>query len=365
MSDLLKQMNKRFGEDAFYTFADPTKNLVHPIPFSVPSLDYASGINGAPSGRIIELYGEPSSGKTTLTLMLIKSVQSLQKNKDSFFFGKRAAFIDAECAASREHMKAMGVDFDEKDGLLLTEPDSGEQAFDMAEALCESGEVSLIIIDSVAALAPKAEVDKDNDYNPVGLQARMMSKGLRKLKSVAKRTGTLIVFINQTRVNAGQMFGNPETTAGGKALEFYCSMRIRLSRKLITDKKDKIGQTITCEFIKNKVAAPYGKTEFDYFYTTGVDIYKDIAEMADRLNIFNKNGSWYYLGDSFKEPKELSDGTKIKFNGKEQLSAAFRFQPELFMMVNSQVQEALKPKEHEAPEDVEDEFVTPPEETLV
>lgn len=362
MSNLLNVLNKRFGEDAFFTFADPNANPIHPIPFGISSLDYSSGINGAPSGRIIEMFGDPSSGKTTIALGLIKSAQYLQKQKDSFFHGKRAAFVDAEMAASREHMKAMGIDFSDDQGLLITEPDSGEQAFDMAEALCESGEISLIVIDSVAALSPKAEVEKDNDYNPVGLQARMMSKGLRKLKTVAKKTNTLIVFINQTRMNAGQMFGNPETTAGGKALEFYCSQRIRVSRKLITEKKDKIGQEITCEFVKNKVAAPYGKTTFKYFYNTGIDVYEDIAEMADRLDIFNKKGSWYYLGEDFKEPAELSDGSPIKYNGKASLATAFRFNPELFMMINSQVQDALKPKELTAPADTEEEFV---EETLV
>lgn len=362
MSNLLKVLNKRFGEDAFFTFANPDTNPIHPIPFSIPSLDYSSGINGAPSGRIIELFGDPSSGKTTLALFLIKSAQALQKQKDSFFFGKRAAFIDAEMAASRTHMKAVGIDFSDDEGLMITEPESGEIAFDMAEALCESGEISIIVIDSVSALSPQAEVDKDNDYNPVGLQARMMSKGLRKLKTVAKRTNTLIVFINQTRMNAGQMFGNPETTSGGKALEFYCSQRIRVSRKLITEKKDKIGQEITCEFVKNKVANPYGKTTFNYFYTTGVDIYSDIAEMADRLQIFNKNGSWYYLGEDFKNPAQLSDGTPIKFNGKAGLGVAFRFNPELFMLINSQVQDALKPKELLPPVEPDEEYV---EEALV
>ncbi|MBA4293845.1 DNA recombination/repair protein RecA [bacterium] len=357
MSDFMKKFKKQFGEDSVFSFADPNSDPITPIPFGVPSLDYVTNINGLPSGRLVELYGGESSGKTTLCLMLLKTAQTLQRDKTSRFFGRRGAFVDAEFSASRDHMVSIGIDLNDEDGLMLVEPESGETAFDMLESMCASEEFSVIIVDSVAALSPKAEGENDNTYNPVGLQARMMSKGLRKLKGIAKRSNTLVVFINQTRTNAGQMFGNPETTPGGQSLKFYASIRGRVSRKIIQSKQGPIGQEITVEFIKNKVGAPYGKTTFNYMYDSGVDIYTDIAEMADRLEIFNKAGSWYYLGESTKNPMELSNGLKVKFNGKADLAFAFRMNQELFFMVNNHVQEALKPKTilDAAPENEEEE----------
>lgn len=359
-TEFMKKFKKQFGEDSVFSFADPNSDPVFPIPFGVPSLDYSTNINGLPSGRIVELFGGESSGKTTLCLMLMKSAQKLQKDKSTPLYKRRAAFVDVESSASREHMVSIGLDLNDDDGVLLVQPEDGETTFDMLEAMCASEEFSVIIVDSLAAMLPKAEAENGNDYNPVGLQARMISKGLRKLKGIAKKSNTLVVFINQTRVNAGQMYGNPETTPGGNAMKFYASIRGRVSRKIITDKKDKIGQTITVEFIKNKVGAPFGKTEFDYMYDSGIDIYKDIAEMAERLQIFNKSGSWFYLGDSSKDPMKLSDGTDIRFNGKENLAFAFRMKEELFFMVNSQIQEALKPKMVGAP--AEEEEGPPPEE---
>lgn len=357
MSDFMKKFKKQFGEDSVFSFADPNSDPVHPIPFGIPSLDYSTNISGLPSGRIVELYGGESSGKTTLCLFLLKSAQKLQKDPESPFYTRRGAYVDVEASASRSHMVSIGIDLNDEDGLMLAEPEDGEQAFDMLESMCASGEFSVIIVDSLAAMSPKAETENGNDYNPVGLQARMISKGLRKLKGIAKRSNTLVVFINQTRVNAGQMFGNPETTPGGNAMKFYASIRGRVSRKVITHKQDKIGQTIFVEFVKNKVGAPYGKTEFDYMYDGGLDIYKDIAEMADRLEIFNKAGSWYFLGESMKDPMELSDGTKVKFNGKSDLAVAFRMNQELFFMINNHIQDALKPKSIEdVPPESEEEF---------
>ena len=354
MSDFQKKFIKAFGENSTFSFAEPDSDPVYPIPFGIPSLDYSTKINGLPSGRIVELFGGESSGKTTLCLELLKNAQKFQHDEKSPFYTRRGAYVDVENSASRAHMLSIGLDLSDEEGIMFAEPEDGEQAFDMLEMMCASGEFSVIIVDSLAGMSPKAETENGNDYNPVGLQARMISKGLRKLKGIAKRSNTLVVFINQTRVNAGQMFGNPETTPGGNAMKFYASIRGRVSRKLITHKGEKIGQTITVEFIKNKVGAPFGKTEFDYMYDTGLDIYKDIAEMADRLEIFNKSGSWYYLGESMKDPLLLSDGTPVKFNGKDALGFAFRMNQELFFMVNNQIQEALKPKQVDAVQEEEE-----------
>lgn len=340
MSDIFKDMIKKYGDDVVFSFDDDNAPQYHIIPFNIASLDYESGVGGVPTGRIIELYGDYSAGKSTITNFLLKSAQALAK-KEGFFKGKRTALLDMENAADKKYLKRMGVDLSPDKGLIVARLDSGEDAFDMMESLANSGEVSLVIVDSVPALLPIKMMENDMDYNPIGLQARMISLGLNKLKGVASRTNTTFVFINQTRVDVGKMHGNPETTPGGKALSFYATMRIRLARSILTKGKDKVGQNIRASFEKNKVSAPFGKTDFDFFFESGLDVYLDIAKLSNKLDVFNKAGSWFYLGESMKKPDQLSDGTAIKFNGETQLADAFRQHLELFMLANTIIHQKL------------------------
>lgn len=348
-----KSMIKKYGDDQVFSFDNVNAPKYHIIPFNLPSLDYESGVGGIPTGRIIELYGDYSAGKSTVSNLLIKSAQALAK-LPGFFKGKRVLLIDVENAADKAYLKKMGLDLSEETGLIIARPDSGEDAFDIMEAACLSGEISLIITDSVPALLPIKMMENDMDYNPIGLQARMISLGMNKLKGIASKTNTACVFINQTRVDVGKMHGNPETTPGGKALSFYATMRIRLARNIIVKGKDKIGQTIRASFEKNKVSAPFTKTEFNYFFDSGIDMHLDIAKLSNRLDIFSKSGSWFYLGESMKTPDQLSDGTPIKFNGETQLADAFRQHFELFLTANTLIKKRLDERANAA--FIEEEF---------
>lgn len=347
MSKFYKDMQKRYGTDLVFAFDNENAPKYHIIPFNLPSLDYESGVGGVLTGRITELYGDYSAGKSTLSNLLIKSVQALAK-LPGFFLGKRVLLIDAENAADKAYLKKMGIDLSEETGLIIARPDSGEDAFDIMEAACLSGEIALIITDSVPALLPIKMMENDMDYNPIGLQARMISLGLNKLKGIASKTNTACVFINQTRVDVGKMHGNPETTPGGKALSFYATMRIRLARSVIVKGKEKVGQNIRASFEKNKVAAPFTKTDFDFYFNSGIDMYADIAKLSNKIDIFSKAGSWFYLGESMKNPDTLSDGTPIKFNGESQLADAFRQHMDLFFMANTLITQKLEEKRQSA-----------------
>ncbi len=270
------------------------------------SLDLALGVGGIPRGRVIEIYGPESTGKTTLALHILAESQKK---------GGAAAFIDAEHALDPEYAKRIGVNIDE---LLISQPDSGEQALQIVESLVRSSEVDVIVLDSVAALAPKAEIAGDMGEYQIGLQARLMSSALRKLSSIVSKTKTSVVFLNQTRMKVGVMFGNPETTSGGLALKFYSSVRINLRRRAQIKKGDNIiGNRVKAKIVKNKVAPPFKVVEFDIYYNEGISYFADLINTGETKGVIKKSGSWYQfenakLGQGVSGSKEfLKENPKL------------------------------------------------------
>ena len=287
VDDTIRAIQAKFGEGAIMKLGEKPKIGIDAIPTGSIGLDYALGVGGLPRGRIIEIFGPESSGKTTLTLHVVAEAQKL---------GGICAFIDAEHAMDPDYARKLGVNIDE---LLIAQPDTGEQALEITESLVRSGKIAVIVIDSVAALTPKDEIEGDMGAHHVGKQARLMSQALRKLTAIVDKSNTVVIFINQIRMQIGVMFGNPETTPGGKALKFYTSIRLDIRRiAQIKKGEDVVGSRTRVKVVKNKVAAPFKQAEFDLIHGRGISQEGEILGLGEKFEILEKSGSSYSYGDT-------------------------------------------------------------------
>ena len=313
----LLQIEKQYGKGAVMKLGDPSVQMnIETIPTGSLSLDIALGLGGIPKGRIIEIYGPESSGKTTVTLHMIAEVQKR---------GGIAGFIDAEHALDPVYAKNIGVDID---NLYISQPDSGEQALEIAETMVRSGAIDIVVIDSVAALVPKAEIDGDMGDSHVGLHARLMSQALRKLTAVISKSNCAVIFINQLREKVGVMFGNPETTTGGRALKFYASVRMDVRRiESLKQSGEVIGNRTRIRIVKNKIAPPFKEAEFDIMFGKGISYAGDVLDLAAKVDIVNKSGAWYNYG-----------GNKIG-QGRENAKNYLLAHPEVLSEIDRKVRE--------------------------
>ncbi len=329
LDSTLVQIEKQFGKGAIMRLGEEADlSGIEVISTGTLSIDLALGVGGVPRGRIIEIYGPESGGKTTLSLHIIAEAQKA---------GGVAAFIDAEHALDAQYAKALGIDID---NLLISQPDTGEQALEITELLVRSGAVDVIVIDSVAALVPRAEIEGEMGASHVGLQARLMSQALRKLTGILAKSNTTAIFINQIREKIGIVYGNPETTPGGRALKFYSSVRIEVRRRGdVKSGIDKVGNRTRIKIIKNKVAPPFKETEVEIMFGKGIDRIGDLINIASDLDIVQKSGSWYSFNN-----ERLGQG-------KEKVIAFLADQPEMMQDIETQIYDKLKPKSEEAEKD--------------
>jgi recombination protein RecA len=310
----IAQIEKSCGKGSIMRMDEKEKVRVEAVPTGAINLDAAIGVGGIPRGRVTEVYGPESSGKTTLCLHVVANAQKM---------GGVAAFIDAEHALDTEYARKLGVDVE---SLLISQPDTGEQALEICEILVRSGAVDIVVIDSVAALVPKAEIEGDMGDSHVGLQARLMSQALRKLTGAIARSKTIVIFINQLREKIGVMFGNPETTTGGKALKFYASVRLDIRRiGPVKEKEDVVGSHVRVKVVKNKVAPPFKQAEFDIMYAEGISHTSLLVDIGSEANIIEKSGAWYsYKGQKIGQGREnakmyLKDNPAIMAEIEEQV----------------------------------------------
>lgn len=316
----LLQIEKSYGKGAVMRLGETGSLNVEAISTGSISLDNATGIGGFPRGRIVEIYGPESSGKTTLALQVVAEAQKK---------GGEAAFIDAEHALDPDYAQNLGVDVN---SLLVSQPDNGEQALEIAEALARSGAIDVIVVDSVAALVPKAEIEGDMGDSHVGLHARLMSQALRKLAGVINKSNTLVIFINQLREKVGVMYGNPEVTTGGRALKFYASVRVDVRRveQLKGQNNEFIGSRTRAKIVKNKVAPPFKEAVFDIMYGEGISKIGEIVDLGVEYDIIKKSGAWYYFGE-----ERLGQG-------RENVKILFKQQPEFAANIEAQIREKMK-----------------------
>jgi len=321
----LGQIEKQFGKGSVMFLGDEESRAdIESVSTGSLSLDIALGIGGLPRGRVVEIYGPESSGKTTLTLHVIAEMQKL---------GGTAAFIDAEHALDPSYAKKLGVNTND---LLISQPDTGEQALEITDMLVRSGSVDIVVIDSVAALTPKAEIEGEMGASHMGLQARLMSQALRKLTSNIKRTNTMVIFINQLRMKIGVMFGNPETTTGGNALKFYASVRLDIRRIGAIKKGDEVlGNETRVKVLKNKVAPPFKKAEFQILYNQGISRESEVIDLGVELGFVEKSGAWYSV-----------DGERIG-QGKDNARDYLKEHSEMSQMLEEKIREKLLSSEHD------------------
>ena len=320
--EAINQIKERFGEGSIMRLGEAKKMQVETVPTGCLSLDLALGVGGVPKGRIVEIFGPEASGKTTLALHIVAELQKV---------GGIAAFVDAEHALDPDYAAKIGVKCKE---LLISQPDTGEQALDIVETLVRSNGVDVIVVDSVAALTPKAEIEGDMGDSHMGLQARLMSQALRKLTAIISKSNTVVIFINQIRHKIGVFFGNPETTTGGNALKFYCSVRIEVRRAAQIKLGEKIiGNRVKAKIVKNKVAAPFRTCEFDIMYNEGISISGDLVDIGVGEKVVTKSGNSYTYGD-------------IKLGvGRETAKSFLRANPELMKEIRERIMEEVKKKE--------------------
>lgn len=322
----IDQIKEKFGDNAIMRFGEAKASNVDAVPTGSLSLDIALGVKGVPRGRIIEIFGPEASGKTTLAQHIIAEVQKR---------GGIAAFVDAEHALDPDYARKIGVDVD---NLLISQPDTGEQALEIVETLVRSNGVDVVVVDSVAALVPKAEIEGDMGDSHMGLQARLMSQALRKLTGIISKTNTVVIFINQIRQKIGVFFGNPETTTGGNALKFYCSVRIEVRRAAQIKQGEKIiGNRVKVKVVKNKVAAPFRTTEFDIMYNEGISVSGDLLDTGVLHRVIAKSGNSYTFGEE-----------KLGV-GREKAKQYLRESPNLMKQITEKVWEAVE--RGEAPEE--------------